>query len=269
MLKLGRYVYVHFLTVALILVCAANGRLFEITAAYIVMMMHELAHLTAALAIGLRISHIAIYPFGVNLRLKNKMIYSTADEIILYAAGPLCNAVFALISTALYAHSGRYCFQYMYILNVALFFVNLLPAVPLDGGIIMKKILTNFFGFKTARRVMTAISVCLAAALLTAGGYIIYVTRCNYSVMLLSALVIGNVFTQKEKYNPDYMKELMFYKNKKKKKVSVVVADKEISDFALSKRLDFGRYNVVFKVDKKGKIADIITELEIMNNLLG
>ncbi len=218
MLKLGRCVYVHFLTVALILVCAANGRLFEITAAYIVMMLHELAHLTAALAIGLHISHIAIYPFGVNLRLKNKMIYSTADEIILYAAGPLCNAVFALISTALYAHSGRYCFQYMYILNVALFFVNLLPAVPLDGGIITKKILTNFFGFKTARRVMTAISVCLAAAFDGRGIYYICYALQLFRNAAFSACYRECFYAEKKIQPGLYERVLCFTKTRRKRK---------------------------------------------------
>ena len=109
------------------------------------MTVHELAHTAAAAAIGLRISHITFFPFGVNLKLKNKIVGSLADEIILYASGPLINAVFALLAMLLYKRFPIYKLQYIYILNTALFIVNLLPAMPLDGGIILKKILDFTF----------------------------------------------------------------------------------------------------------------------------
>ena len=41
---------------------------------YVVMILHELAHCLAAVCIGLKISHIDFYPFGVNLKLKNKLV---------------------------------------------------------------------------------------------------------------------------------------------------------------------------------------------------
>ena len=53
---------------------------------YAVMILHELAHCLAAVCIGLKISHIDFYPFGVNLKLKNKFVYSLADEIIFQRA---------------------------------------------------------------------------------------------------------------------------------------------------------------------------------------
>ena len=46
---------------------------------YAVMILHELAHCLAAVCTD-KISHIDFYPFGVNLKLKNKFVYSLADE---------------------------------------------------------------------------------------------------------------------------------------------------------------------------------------------
>ena len=269
MIKISRYLYIHIFTVILFAVCLFTHNFFELLAVYGVMFLHELAHLAAAAAIGLRVSHIVLYPFGVNLRLKNKMVRSISDEIILYAAGPLCNAVFALAAIVLYRHFPIYAVQYFYIANTALLAVNLLPAVPLDGGIILKKILTHNFGAKTAGIVMNIISVCISLILILLGSYIVYLTKFNFSVLLLSVLLIGNIFTQKEKYNLDYVKELMFYKNKSRKNVAVKMADIDDSPHEISKKFSYGKYNVIFQTDKNGKIRKIATETEIIDKILG
>lgn len=269
MIKITKYLYIHIFTIILFAVCFFTHNIFELLAVYGIMLLHELAHLAAALAIGLRVSHIVLYPFGVNLRLKNKMVRSVSDEIILYAAGPLCNAVFALAAIGLYRRFPVYAVQYFYIANTALFAVNLLPAAPLDGGIILKKILTYKLGTKAAGTIMNIISVCISLIFLLLGGYIVYLTRFNFSVLLLSVLLIGNIFTQKEKYNLDYVKELMYYRNKSRKNVAVRMAGIDDSPREISKQFSFGKYNVVFQTDNSGKIRKIATETEIIDKILG
>lgn len=267
MLKLSKYIYVHILTVLLFIVCAAQGRLFEITAVYTVMLLHECAHLIAAICIGLRVSHITMYPFGVNLKLKNKMICSISDEIILYAAGPFVNAVFALLAIFLYKHFPVYEVRYLYIANIMLFITNLLPAIPLDGGIILKKMLIYRCGTKSAVTVLNIISVMLSAIFVVFGVYVVYYTGFNFSILLMAVLIIGNIFTQKEKYNVDYIRELMFFRDKSKKRVSVKVFEEGITPFEISKSFDFGKYSLVFIINKYGEIKKIFTETEIINNL--
>ena len=268
MIKITKYIYIHIFTVVLFAVCFCTRNFFELSAIYAVMLLHEVAHLIAAVCIGLRASHITLYPFGVNLKLKNKMICSLSDEIILYAAGPLCNAVFSLAAIMLYQHFPIYAIQYFYISNTALCAINLLPTSPLDGGIILKKILAYKIGTKKASKVTTVISVIMSLLLVFLGIYIVYITKYNYSVLMLSVLLIGNIFTQKEKYNFDYIKELMFYKNKSRKHVSVKVADENATPREISKLFDFGKYSIVFQTDNSGKIKNIVTETEIIDKIL-
>lgn len=268
MIKITKYFYVHILTLVLFAVCIFIHRFTDLAVIYAVMFIHEMAHLVAAIAIGLRVGHITFYPFGVNLKLKNKMVCSIADEIILYASGPCVNAVFAIIAMLVYRRFHVYALQYFYIANTMLLIVNLLPAVPLDGGIILKKILAHKFGIKTAEKAMRFISAVLSAGLILLGIYIVYITKYNFSLILMSVLIIGNLFTQKEKYCVDYVKELMFYKDKSRKKVSVKVADINKSPHEISKSFDFGKYNIIFCTDSNGKIKDIVTETEIIDKIL-
>lgn len=62
---------------------------------------------------------------------------------------------------------------------------------------------------------MTVISAVFSAMIMGLGIYVMYITKFNFSVLLFSALMIGNIFTQSEKYNVDLTKTLMF-NNKKK-----------------------------------------------------
>lgn len=268
MLRITRYIYIHFLTPVLFAVCIFEGKGFEIVSAYIAMVLHELAHTAAAAMIGLRISHITFFPFGVNLKLKNKLIASLADEIILYAAGPLVNVFISITAVILYNFFPVYEIKYIYISNTMLFIINLLPALPLDGGIILKKVLMHKFGNNAAITILRLFSSAAALLLLIFGAYVVYVTEFNFSVLLLAVLISGNVFTQKEKYNLDYIKELMFYKDKSKKRTIIKAADASASERDIVKLLDFGKYNIIFLIDENGKIRNTLTETEIVNNVL-
>ena len=89
MIKIFSGIYIHFLTIALFAVCYITGKLETLFITYLIMFIHEIAHLLAAIGIGLKPARIIFFPFGVNLKLKNKLVYSLSDEIILYIAGPL------------------------------------------------------------------------------------------------------------------------------------------------------------------------------------
>lgn len=268
MIRITRYFYIHILTLLLFAVCAAAHKSFEIFSAYFTMTLHELAHTAAALSIGLRISHITFFPFGVNLKLKNKLVASLADEIILYASGPLINVIISVFAAVLYKFFPIYEIKYIYISNTALFLINLLPALPLDGGIILKKILIHNFGSGAAINILRIFSAVTAFFMLLLGAYIVYATEFNFSVLLLAVLIAGNIFTQKEKYNLDYIKELMFYTKKSKKRTTVKAADISASERDIIKSFDFGKYNIVFIIDENGKIKKTLTETEIVNKVL-
>ena len=170
---------------------------------YLVMLLHETAHLTAALCIGLRVDYIALRAAGVNLRLKNKMVPSAAEEVILYISGPLVNALLSLLSLVLYAKYQQYVFRLMYISNLMLFIINMLPAMPLDGGFIVRRLLCLVLPFEKAERICVTLSIIISGALLMLGVYVMLNNKHNYSVLMLSLLLLGHVFAERSKYEAD------------------------------------------------------------------
>ncbi len=267
MIKIMPNLYIHFTTVIMLAVCFINKKAEAFLFSYGVMVLHEFAHLLAALLIGLKTDKLVFYPYGVNLKLKNKFIHSLADEIILYISGPLANCLMALISGLLY---GIYKFPYLqlfYIANLLLFAFNMLPVYPLDGGIILKKILIHFYGRRTADIIMLAVSVVLIIILVTFGIYTVYVTEFNFSVFLLASFLICSIFTQNEKYDSDFVKELMFYKKKKKKSIKHIIASDSDSLTDIAKNFRPNKYAVVYIQNQQGKITEIMSENEIMNDI--
>ncbi len=232
---------------------------------YAVMLLHELAHMAAALCIGLKISHISFYPFGVNLKLSNKMIYSLADEIILYIAGPLCNVMLALVALMLYSRYPCEALRLLYVSNILLFVMNMLPVSPLDGGIILKKILSHIFGNTTATVIIRIVSAVISIAMLFLGFYVLYVTGFNFSIIIFSLLMLGNVFTQREKYDADLIKKIIF--TPKKQKITHILLPNSTENHKIIKKFDKKGYNIVYLTDENGKITDILTETQIINKL--
>lgn len=267
MIKFGR-VYINPLTIVMLAVCYITRHLEIFYITYGVMTLHELSHLLAAKIIGLRPAYIAFHPFGVNLKLKNKLICRLSDEIILYLAGPFCNILLACLSIAVFQIYPNPWLRFFYGSNIMLFIMNMLPVVPLDGGIVLKKLLMYRTGYKNAGRIMTAVSAVIAAALLALGIYVLYVTRFNYSVLFLAVFLCGNIFTQKEKYNVDYVKELMFYKTKHSKRVRHHIRNSGTDYKAAAKDFNSGSYSVVYFLNGDGKIDKIMTETEIIDKIL-
>lgn len=234
---------------------------------YSVMILHECAHLAAALCIGLTPDYLIMQPFGLNLRLKNKIISSMADEVILYLSGPLVNAAMAVAAVIVYRRVPLDEVRLFYISNIMLFVMNMLPAAPLDGGVLIKRFVARKKGIKTASLVSKIMTVILAAILMTLGLYVISKNKYNYSLIIFSVLLIGNIFTQQEKYDVDFLGELMFYKKKKRNCVNHIIAEKGEDNAHIAEKFRPDRYNIVYIVNGKGDILNTITETKFMEEL--
>lgn len=269
MIRITSKLYIHFSTLIMLAVCALNSRAAVYLFTYAVMAAHEAAHMAAAVFIGLKTDRIVFYPYGVNLKLKNKFVHSLADELILYMAGPLLNCMLALMSLFLYGVYRQPVFQLIYASNIMLFVSNMLPVYPLDGGVAAKKLLSYFLGSKSAGRVMKGVSAVLAAAMLAFGAYAVYVTEFNFSVMLLAAFLFCSVFAQNEKYDVDFVRELMFYGKKKKRRIKHFVASERDDKKSIAARFAPRYYGIVYIENDNGEIKSIKTETEIMNDIVG
>lgn len=123
--------------------------------------LHECGHWTAIVLLGGRVRTLRLSAVGAEMALDTSCPLSYTKEALAAFAGPAVN----LILTALCAQTRWYLFAG---LNLSLGLFNLLPVRMLDGGRILSCLL-NAFAPEKAPRVVNAVSVLLAGALLGLG----------------------------------------------------------------------------------------------------
>lgn len=136
----------HPLFIAVGVYYCFTGELFLFLMSCIVALQHECAHAFAAARLGYRLDRIILMPFGAVID-GDVHSLSLKDEISISIAGPVCNVATAAFFAALwwffpdvYAFTDTACF-----VSLSIALVNVLPAYPLDGGRVLRCVLTRHF----------------------------------------------------------------------------------------------------------------------------
>ncbi len=97
--------------------------------------LHEAAHAMAARRLRISVDSVEIQPFGFTARLDMSRA-SAADSAAVFAAGPVASLSLAAMNSLLESVSPAYASASigMTEFNLLIALVNLIPAMPLDGG---------------------------------------------------------------------------------------------------------------------------------------
>ncbi len=109
--------------------------------------LHELGHSVVARAKGGYIHEIVLYPFGGAAKISN-IPKRPVDEIMVALAGPAVSLLLALFFRQINSELS-YVLSYI---NAMLFFFNILPVFPMDGGRVLRAALTLKHGRVEATR---------------------------------------------------------------------------------------------------------------------
>ena len=159
---------------------------------FIAAAIHEAAHIFAYTFFGAEINCIMLLPFGISATLKNAAKLSCKKEILCAAAGPFANIILtSVILLPSGAISGTENLTYC---SIALFLINILPVLPLDGGRILWFILLSFFSYQKAKKITDIINTVIASLILAA-GIIVILEIGNISLFMIGTyLIIYTIF---------------------------------------------------------------------------
>lgn len=128
--------------------------------------LHEYGHALAAAHYGIRTLNIVMLPIGGVANLE-RIPENPRQELVVAAAGPLVNVILAILLSILQIIIFGFNFSFnenifqgnstvlnLIMVNLSLLFFNLIPAFPMDGGRMLRAILS----FKIARRKATKIA---------------------------------------------------------------------------------------------------------------
>ena len=162
----GTAIYLHGGTVAFVAYAMLAGHGLLMAVGMVSIFLHECAHALTSAAFGYPPREVELTPLGAVMRLDEEESVPPGWRLLVLLAGPamtllLCTlAIFGVKMGWLPLPVGRVIFQ----CNVSLLLLNLLPALPLDGG----RMLALVLGFwlrpvhvKTILRALgTALGLC-------------------------------------------------------------------------------------------------------------
>jgi len=162
--------YVHFQQGGM--PAAREGVLF-ICAVFACVVLHELGHALAAKRYGIRTPRITLLPIGGLAELE-RMPGKPLEEIVVAVAGPLVNVAIAAILIIVFGavvtaetmtsmeSPTRDFINRLAAINIVLVLFNMIPAFPMDGGRVLRALLSMRFARIKATNIAAAIGQGLA-----------------------------------------------------------------------------------------------------------
>lgn len=119
---------------------------------FIMLTLHEMAHILCAILFHYPIEKISIYPFGLAATISHIGHGSLVKEVMIISAGPLMHVLFPslfqfCVLKGLLSPSFA---SYLHTINASILLFNLLPIYPLDGGRLMQTFFHCFLRFRIA-----------------------------------------------------------------------------------------------------------------------
>jgi Zn-dependent protease len=159
--KLGRvagidlFLHPTFLLVPLYLLLQGGSALSFVVVAGVFgcVVLHELGHALMARRYGIGTHDITLYPIGGVASL-DRMPRSAGPELLIALAGPAVNVALAgvfwagleIFGQVLYGNEFGVLLYNLLWINVGLFVFNMLPVFPMDGGRVLRALLSTWLG---------------------------------------------------------------------------------------------------------------------------
>ncbi len=232
---------------------------------FISVLLHELGHGIMAKALGINVLELHIFPFGAIAIMENISKYGGLEESLIAISGPLLSFFIALMALYSKVPTSDLIFKY----NLALFLFNLIPALPLDGGRIMRNILLLRLSYKKATKILTRMGKVLAIIIMLFNTYIIIQGQLTLIYIVTGVFIFFGAI--KEEKNSSYL--YLLNRNNKKKKLlkkkgfneRVLISSKGTYLKNIIEQFSPRNICIIRVYDEQGYIIKELSEADIMN----
>lgn len=241
--RIYKNIFVDFslLITAAICIVTGNDNMYIIAFSAI---LHELAHYAGARLCGFKPDNFVIKGFGIELT-GNR---SGSPGVIAFVAacGPAVNIIMAYIALRM----GSFKF---FVINISVAVINLIPALPLDGGQILYALVCDVANRKTANKI-TAVSGRICGGIIAIlGVMVLCVSKMNFSLLYIGLFVFfSNTATY---FNP--VIETICAKERDIEKCTAFTIRDSVKALEAANTLPQNALGII--KDETGKIYDVIS----------
>jgi len=199
------YLMIGVLTLINLVVLGAAGIIntLYLVSIFFFVILHEYGHCWAAHRCGLQVREVSLWALGGQAHIAGIEELTPKEDIKVSFAGPLVNIVICLVCWPIHHFLdphllGAQVLSSVVSVNLILAIFNLIPAFPLDGGRILRALLTLRYGAWKA----TQLSVKIGKGFAIAFGLVAVFTG-NFFLVLIAFFIWE--FCQKMADRPDMM----------------------------------------------------------------
>lgn len=262
----GIEVKIHFSTFVFALLFIAAGFTKELIAIFVTVFIHELGHIYIAKKLKVEVLQVNIYPFG-GIALLDSIVFIRPDlEVLTALAGPMSNIFFAFFGEFI-SQILQLDIEYFIKANIAMAFFNLLPGLPLDGGRVLKSVLSYFISLRKAISIAIFSSYAISLIMLYYLLKDIFNWKLNIVYAFLSVLLV--VAANKEKKAAAFLqmrdlfrKKAEFYKKGLMSVHQIAVLEQETIANVIKSFIP-AKYHVIIILDDKFREKYRITETQL------
>jgi stage IV sporulation protein FB len=236
------------------------------------LILHEWAHIIAAAALGMTITEMELFPFGCAAKMQC-FAMSRAKEIIVAAAGPAANMLAACAVFIIdryyesFAISGK-----LISANLAIATINLLPALPLDGGRIARAAFASFMGFRRATKFMSLLGVFFAAIIVAVGVIAAVQGTFNPSFFVMGFFLCLSSIKEMKSAPYTLIRDLSGKRQRMDSRKTITInrfaamQGEKVSD--IMREFEAGKYNIVTVLDKNMGVVGELDERQILDGMM-
>lgn len=227
---------------------------------FVSVVIHELGHSWVGQRYGLRIKRITLWILGGMAQFE-RMPRKGAREAVMAIAGPITSFLLAGVAWIFLAmvpidwSQARFVLIYLMYMNVVLAVFNLIPAMPLDGGRVLRSLLSLRMSYLQATQISTAISKLLAVFMGLVGLLI------NPWLILIALFIYMAVSGESQFASVSAVLQGISVADLMTEKVSTVYGSTRVSD--LIQRMFEDRHLFFPVLDAEGNVQGVVTIDEV------
>ena len=192
---------VHISLLLLLMIPAAimwSGR--DLVSPIIAVFIHECGHIVAARLMKEQLAELNVYPFGAVIRM-SRPLPERSTEFFIALSGPAASLLSATVSAGVmhFVPEAKFLNEFA---SYSLFLcgINLIPALPLDGGRMLKSTLGIVFSEKTAMRIACMLGII--CALILGAASLVGWPNVNFSLIAMALFLFIGAFSAKKEISP-------------------------------------------------------------------
>lgn len=177
------------------------GVLFQALVIFSGVILHEMGHVVVALGYGIKVREIELLPFGGVAKLEGNIEHHPVTETYIALAGPMTSGFLVIMGLVMeWSGIGNQQWLPFFIrCNMMLLLFNLLPALPLDGGRVLRAFLSGRMGLKKGTEQAVKVSRMLSYIMGGIGVWSIFANKGQDINFLVIALFLLFCSTKEKK----------------------------------------------------------------------